>query len=696
VRDDECLALSGQAHYTTDLAAHAPVVVFLRCPYPVADLHSVDTRAARLLDGVLGVFDSASLGHPVMPLPNPGILALPDPKHLLLADRQASYLGQPVVAIVARNTWIAQDAAEAIMIDYEPCEVPTTAGGVAPHASVVFGDHQAAQASAALAPGGITVSISHQQPRLAPFAMEPRAIVARWEGDSARLICHAATQAPARARDHIAQVCGLAVDQVQVLCAQVGGAFGAKASLSPEELLVALIARHMRSTLRWCATRSEEFLAAPQGRGAGLNAQLVIDEQGQIRSLQATLDFELGGWWPYSACVPARNAARILPGPYLVQALGVKANIRSSARAATGIYRGAGRPEAALLMEALLDKAARAIGCDPLDIRRRNVLASKQMPYTTLTGQVLDSGDYRAMLEQAAHEFDYDTKRMLQKQRRAHGELVGVGIALYVEPCGQGHETASIRRLSANAIEVCTGASDQGQGHARLFAGIVAGELEVDPAVIRVLPGDSDRMPEGIGALASRSTAIGGSAVLQAAREIKALQRAGQAWPIEVTVRYEAPMEAWSAGCVMIQVAIERSTGELQIEAIQWVDDCGRMLDEPGALGQLQGGLAQGLGQALFEQVVYDDSGQLLSGSLMDYGIPRASDVPVARISSLGSTTQANLLGVKGVGEAGCIGVPAALLNAAQDAIAPWSDIDLRFPLSCEQLWRAIHAPQRS
>ncbi len=695
MRDDECLALSGQALYTTDLAARAPVVMFLRSPYPASAIQSVDCSAARLLDGVLGVFDSASLGHPVMPLPNPGILALPDPMHLLLADKQASYLGQPVVAIVARNTWIAQDAAEAIMIDYAPNEASTDEGGVAPHARFVFGDHQAAAASAATQPGAIEVNISHEQPRVAPFAMEPRAIVAQWDEDSGRLICHAATQAPARARDHIAQVCGLVVDQVHVLCVQVGGAYGAKASLAPEELLVALIAKQMRCTVRWCATRSEEFLSAPQGRGASMKARLIADTQGQLKSLQATLDFELGGWWPYSAYVPARNAARILPGPYLIQALDVQANIRSSTRAATSIYRGAGRPEAALLMEALLDKAARAIGCDPLDIRRRNLIPAEQMPFTTLAGQVLDSGNYRAMLEQAAREFDYEARRSQQDQRRAQGEVVGLGIAMYVEPCGQGHETASIRWLNAHTIEVCTGAPDQGQGHASLFAGIVARELEVDPALIRVLPGDSDRMPQGIGALASRSAAIGGSAVLQAAREIKGLQRAGQTWPMEVTVRYEAPMEAWSAGCVMIQVAIERSTGELHIEAIQWVDDCGRMLDEPSALGQLQGGLAQGLGQALFERVVYDESGQLLSGSLMDYCVPRATDVPVARISSLGSSTQANLLGVKGVGEAGCIGVPAALLNAAQDAIAPWCDIDLQFPLSCEQLWRVIHSPER-
>jgi len=378
-----------------------------------------------------------------------------------------------------------------------------------------------------------------------------------------------------------------------------------------------------------------------------------------------------------------------------VGSVDIEARGTQSNAAAMNIYRGAGRPEAALLMERLVDAAASLVGIDPVELRRRNLIPASAMPYRTPTGERFDSGDYLAALERACARFGYVEERAQQARRRAAGELVGIGVAMYVEPCGQGWESARLTLLPDGSARVASGSAAQGQGHQSTYAAIAASALGLDPQQVTVVHGDTALCPDGIGALASRSIAIGGSAVAAAAQAAATRRDAGEALPLTADTVYTAPGEAWSYGCVIARMSVSAETGLPRIERLVWVDDAGRIISPQLAAGQLHGGLAQGIGQAMLERIVYDHSGQLLTGSFLDYALPRAADMPPLEIESLCMPATANALGAKGVGEAGTIGVPAALLNAAIDALSPFNVAQLDFPLTAERLWRTINTSTR-
>ena len=681
--------LTGRGLYVHDVALPGMLhAVFVRSSYARARLLSLDLQPALDCEGVLAVLDAAQLGALCMPPANP-LLPLGDvPDFPLLARGRVDYLGQPIAVVVARSLQAAQRAAEQVLVDY--AAEPAQADGVAAALTVASVRHQAGVTD--LAQAVLKVRLVHRQARVIAMSLEPRAIVAQWDAASGMLCAWLSTQTPSRARTDIARTLGLPPEQVRVIAPDVGGAFGAKASVSPEDLVIAFAARHLQASVKWTSPRSEEFTSATQGRGARLEGELWLDAQGRFVHLQANMNFPVGAWLAFSAVVPARNAARILPGPYLLGSIDIAAQAAMSNAAAVHIYRGAGRPEAALLMERLVEMAARQSGIDPVELRLRNLVNA--MPHATPTGESLDAGDYRAALEQACARFDYAHERREQARRRAAGEVLGIGLALYVEPCGQGWESARVSLLPDGRVEVASGSASQGQGHQTSYAAIAAEALRCDPATVTVIEGDTASCPAGIGALASRSMAIGGSAVLQAATEAARRRDAGEPLPIVVDTVYTAPAEAWSYGCVIVRMAIDTETGQPHIERLVWVDDAGRIISPQLAEGQLLGGLAQGLGQAMLERIVYDGDGQLLTGSLMDYAIPRADEMPHIELESLAASTSANLLGAKGVGEAGCIGVPAALLNAAADALSPLGEKILDFPLTAERLWRAMQAPQ--
>ncbi|WP_144007032.1 xanthine dehydrogenase family protein molybdopterin-binding subunit, partial [Pelomonas sp. KK5] len=523
--------------------------------------------------------------------------------------------------------------------------------------------------------------------------LEPRAALFQWHGERRLMRAWLSTQTPSRAREDIAAALELMPEQVHVVATDVGGAFGGKASVFIEDLMLALAARRpdlQGRPLRWLATRGEDLLSGTHGRASRLQGRLWLDDQGGIAALDAGLQFALGHWLPFSAAAPLRNTCRILPGPYRVGALQVKAEGRLSHAAPVGIYRGAGRPEACILMERLVDEAARSRGLDPLDLRLATAWTGAELPRTLASGAWLDRCDPRALLERAAVLFDY------RARRRQQAPLTGLGIALYVEPCGQGGESVRLSALADGRFELATGATAQGQGRETAYARIAAEALGCPDDWITVVHGDTARCPAGIGALASRSTAIGGSAILAAARQLQRKLHEGQVLPCSVELFHETANEAWASGCVMLEMSIDRDTGEPRIGEIVWVDDAGVIVHPELVHGQLVGGLAQGLGQALMEQLVYDDNGQLVTGSLMDYALPRASDMPVQiAIESLPVRSAANELGAKGVGEAGCIGLPAALLNAAHDALAPLGVRELDFPLTPARLWRAMQDAAR-
>ena len=698
LRIEDARMLRGQGGFVANQVlpqmAHA---VFVRSPHAHAHAQILDIQIedARAQPGVLAVLvpaDFAALGQPKV---NALLPEMRLPNAALLPPDRVLAVGAPVVLVLAETLHEAQAAADLVWIEYQdlpvvadfdataaPLYPQMAAGNRALHCEVKTG---------AMPDGPAAASVQLELPRVAASPLEPRAALMQWHADEQGLRAWLSTQTPSRAREDLAAALGLAQEQVRVVATDVGGAFGGKASVFAEDLMLALAACRPElqgRPLRWLASRGEDLLAGTHGRASKLRGQLWVDATGRIEALDADLQFALGHWLPFSVAAPLRNTSRILPGPYRVTALRLQAEGWISNAAAVGIYRGAGRPEACILMERLVDEAARARGLDPLDLRLANVWAADELPRTLPSGVWLDRCDPRALLERAAELFDYRARRQRQHAAVAAGKLVGLGIALYVEPCGQGGESARLTALSDGDYVLATGSTAQGQGRETAFARIAAQALGCAPEAITALHGDTARCPAGIGALASRSTAIGGSAILGAVEQLQQRLREGAALPCTVELFHQAANEAWASGCVMLELEIVRETGTLNIGELVWVDDAGVIVHPELVRGQLIGGLAQGLGQALMEQIVYDDNGQLLTGSLMDYALPRAEDMPLnVRIDSLPTRSAANTLGAKGVGEAGCIGIPAALLNAAHDSLGVRQ---LDFPLTPARLWRAM------
>lgn len=711
-------------------------VVFVGSMEAHGRIVAVETEYAAEMPGVVAVYTGADVAHLGQIPVNPLIQELGVPDGAVLARDKVYAVGQPVAAVVANSAAEAQDAADMVFVEIEP--LPPVLDGR--HGAAIFDaipDNRAAaqrwtagDAEAAFASAAHVVETRIVHPRLAPTALEPRAALAEWHEDG-RMTVWLSTQTPHRARADLAGINGFDEAKLRVIAPDVGGAFGMKASIYPEEILVAWAAAKLERSVRWTASRAEELSAATHGRGATVEGALALDEAGTILALRATVTAPLGHWLPFSAVVPARNAARVLPGPYAVSAVDIRAEAYLSTTAPVGIYRGAGRPEGAMLIERLIDEAARKLGQDPIELRRRNLIPGSAMPHDTPTGERLDSGDFPALLDAARELIDYDSLKAERDRRCAAGEIVGIGCAVYIEPTGAGWENATASLTADGSIVAATGSTAQGQGRETAFAQIVADILQVDPEAVTVLEGDTETTPNGIGALASRSTPIGGGALVQAAEALREKARAIAAemlqaepdsltltpagfektggavasWaeiaahasePLGAAATFTTKGEAWGSGACIALLSVNGDTGEPRVERMAWVDDAGTVVNPELLEGQLIGGIAQGLGEALMERVVYDADGQLLTGSFMDYQLPRAADMPRMDFGRIVTPSPLNPLGAKGVGEAGTIGAPAAILNAALDALAPFGVTELQMPLSGEKLWRAIKGlPER-
>ncbi|MEQ8344973.1 MAG: xanthine dehydrogenase family protein molybdopterin-binding subunit [Sneathiellaceae bacterium] len=690
-RREDLPLVQGQGRFVADIPLQDALhIAFLRSPAAGGAILGCETAAAAAMPGVAAVLTAADLTplgrltvNPVLPLG-----AAPD--FPVLAAGRVLAVGQPVAAVLADSADRAADAVAAIDLSLKDASrLP------APGEAVFALDWQAGDAGAACDAAAHVVAVEVRHSRLAPCPLEGRAIAVDYHAATGDVTVWLSSQTPHRARSELAGILGVDAGRIRVVAPDVGGAFGMKASLYPEEVLAVWAAFALCRPVRWTATRGEDLLAASHGRGMTTRGRLAVAADGRFLALQARIDAPLGHWLTTSAAVPLWNAGRILPGPYLVPALDVAVRGHADGTAAVGIYRGAGRPEAAMLMERLVDRAAQALGMDPLDLRRANLIPPAAMPWQGPTGIVLDSGDYPRLLELAAARADLDALRAQQRRRRAGGELIGLGCAMFVEPCGQGWESARVRRNADGSVDCFLGGSSQGHGRETACAQILADLFGISADAVTVRHGDTADCPEGIGALASRSTAIGGSAVLAAGREVLArLPAAGPSATVEAAQVYTAEGEAWGSGCYIAQVAVDPATGRVQVERMVLADDAGIVVNPMLVAGQLAGGMAQGLGEALLERLVYDTDGQLLTGSLMDYALPRAADMPVLEIGSLAGRSPANLLGAKGVGEAGTIGAPAAIANAVLDALRPLGVQDLPLPIGAEAVWRAIQAAQ--
>jgi len=724
--------VTGNGSFVDDLRLPGGLwVEFARSNYPRGLIANIDTAEAEKVPGVVAVLTAASLG----PLGHAGVnRVLPDSRVLpftVLAENEINAVGQPIAAVIASNPAAAIDAASLIEAEIEPVPLWDDEEPIYRH-DWTSGDVDQAFASAAHV---ARVTLNYE--RVAPVALEPRTAMAFWDEAEDLLTVWMSTQTPHRARQDLSVILGLDLEKIRVIAPDVGGAFGGKASIYPEDALVACAAMKLKRPVKWRGSRSEDFLAATQGRGATIEGELAVDAQGKFLGLRAKLDYPIGHWMPYSALMPGKNAARILPGPYVCNNIDIALRGTAENTAAMNIYRGAGRPEAAMLMERLADIAAHELGIDPAEIRRRNLITSDAFPYALPTGERLDSGDYPALLEKARNQSDYDEFVQARNARRESGEVCGIGIAVYTEPCGQGWESAEVRLDPDGQIVAATGSTAQGQGRETAYAQIVADALRTRPEAIAVAHGDTAKTPPGIGALASRSTAIGGSALLKATEEfrekarqcaarllqadIEQIELTPDGFEVPVPVRrslswrdlghiahadadivtdfaaglrtlcvYESEGEAWSSGCCIATVSIDADTGVLTVERIVWIDDAGVVVNPTLVEGQMIGGLAQGLGEAMLERIVYDEDGQLVTASFMDYAMPRAVHMPELQLGKIETPSPFNYLGAKGVGEAGNVGVPAAIVNAVVDALSPFGVTHMDMPLTSERIWSAM------
>src|SRR5438093_2744884 len=749
-REDRAL-VTGRGRFVDDFAVAGVLHMALtRSPHAHARIRSLDSSAASRMPGVVAVITPEDLGLigpvPLMRLA-PGTVI---PEYPLLAAGSVRAQGVPVATVVAESSYIATDAAERIAVDYEPL------GGVAdPDGALAAGAPRVVEASRdnrapavawrhgdpdrAFREAAHHVTLTVQQQRLCGVPLEPRGALARWDADAGELTVWTSTQAPFRIRSSLARMLGLDEARVRVIAPDVGGGFGVKGGPYREEVLVAWLARRLNRPVKWISTRSEDLLTTNHGRGGKSTGELALDADGRITGLRARIRQPLGSSLAVTVGGTPQNHGRCLPGSYLVEHVDIQSVGVFTTTPPVGASRGAGRPEAAFLIERLVDEAARTLKVDPAELRRRNLIPPERFPFKTATGQVYDSGDYPALFERTLAAADYTGLRRAQAARRARGEIVGIGVAAYVEPSGLGWESGLIRVEQTGAVLAITGSSAHGQGHETTFAQIVADELGVAPEVVTVRHGDTHGAPQGIGTFGSRSTALGGSALALAARDVREKARRlaggmleaavddvvavdggfgvigapgrmvtlarvaefayrGQGLPpgtepgLEATRFFSPEGEVWSAGAFVVSIRIDRDTGTVTPERIVWVDDAGTIINPLLADGQLEGSLAQGWGQAMMEEIALDAGGQVLSGTLMDYAIPRADDVPHAEIGHAHSPSPRNPPGGKGIGEAGTIGIPPAMVSAVVDALSPFGVSHLDMPLTPERIWRALSA----
>jgi len=749
-REDDRL-LTGHGRFVDDLGEPGDLhLVFVRSPYAHARLAGIDAEPARAAADVVAVLTGAELvacGVGSFP-PNAALknaagqkMSAP-PLHPLAVD-VVRFVGQPVAAVVATSRAAAERAAALVQIDYEPLPaVASLAAALAPDAPQLwpqapgnvaavsrFGDAAACDAAFAGAAHVTRVAVTNQ--RLAPVTIEPRG--GRASVDGGRLHYQASSQNPSGMAQSLARILGLPPAQVRVTVGDVGGGFGMKALLHPEDVVCAFAARQLGRPVRWRATRIEEFQAASHGRDQHAEGELALDADGQIRGLRVRIDGNIGafGHAP-AAIIDLLVGPKVITGVYHVPALDLSARAVLTHTNVVGAYRGAGRPEAIFLIERLMDRAAAELNIDPAELRRRNLVPPTAMPYRTPMGETFDSGDFPRLLEQALAAADWAGFEARRRESAARGRLRGRAVSTFLEWTGVVHEETVRLQVEADGrVRAFTAMQAMGQGIETSYLQILAEALQLDPARIEIVQGDSD-VATGIGSMGSRSLYIGGSAMLTASQQAidegrwlasEALEAAAAdivygngrftvagtdlgidlaelaarqpEKRIAISTVQKVGGPSWPNGVHVCEVEIDPDTGQVEIVRYTTVDDVGRVINPLIVAGQVHGGIAQAVGQALMEQIVYDDDGQLLTGSFMDYALPRADDLPsIDTHTDESSPCKINPLGAKGVGELGTVGATPTVINAVLDALRPLGVTDIAMPATPERVWRAIREAQ--
>ncbi|HEX6763167.1 MAG TPA: xanthine dehydrogenase family protein molybdopterin-binding subunit [Gaiellaceae bacterium] len=700
--------LKGEARFVGDLKLPGMLhATFVRSLVAHGTLRRVDADAALALTGVRAVLtgaDLATLAHPFPVMAPPGVQVATVAAHPVLARERVRYVGEPVAIVVAATVEQAVDAAERVAVAVEelPALVDPHDAGEAPpiHPAVrdnVLLRHRlgTGDVESAFATARTIVRNRVEAPRLIAAPLEPRAVLAAHDPETDVLTLWLSAQDQHRQLAGLCAVLGREPARLRIVVPDVGGAFGSKGVPQAESAAVALAALRLGRPVTWSETRTESSLAVYQGRGLELDVELALDTDGRILALRGRILADLGAYLYASTPVAPLTAASLLTGCYAVAAAEVEVTGVATNKVPTGPYRGAGRPEAALAIERVVDAAAAELGLDRVELRRRNTIPASDFPHRTALGLELDSGDYLGALDDALRIADWDELVAARDRTRATGRLAGVGVAVYIERVGPGFETARLTLGADGDLVLRTGSSPHGQGHETSFAQIVAAELGVEPAAVTVRFGDSFEIPEGTGTFASRSITVGGSAALLAARRLRKRLEAGEQPPLEEFERFELPGPVFSFGAYVTSVEIEPETGEVALGRIVAVDDCGRVVNPLLADGQVVGGVAQSVGECLTEQTGWDEDGQPLAVNFYEYHLPTAQSVPPVTSVLRETPSPFNPLGAKGVGEGGSIGTPAAIANAVADALAPLGVRHVDPPFTPARIWETIRSAER-
>ena len=760
-RVEDARLLHGLGRYSDDLDVPRQAYgVLVRSPHAHARIVRIDARAASSAPGVLAVLTGADLvadGVGNMPSDRArkrrdGTPAVATPRPLLARER-VRHVGDPVVLVVADTREHAVDAADLVVVEYAPLPaVVATADAGRPGAPAVWdeapdnvafvwaaGQKEAVTRAFERAPHVTRLDFVVSRVAVAP--MEPRAAVGEYDRRTERYTLHTGIQGPHGTRTLLAATLGVEQNRIRVISADVGGSFGMRSGLYPEMALVLWAARRLGRPVKWTSSRREGMLTDEAGRDNVSTVELALDRDGTFLALRIAVTLNIGAYLTPRSAGPGTNNVGGVAGVYRTPAIHHETTGVFTHTTPTGPYRGAGRPEATYAIERVIDVAARELGIDPIELRRRNLIPPSAMPFKTGLVFTYDCGDFARGMDMALALADHAGFAKRRAQAREQGKLRGLGVANAIEVAGGPYtavnpDTAQIRVNPDGSVTLFAGSTTMGQGNDTAFTQIIADRLGVPPARVQVLSGDTDALGSGRGNGGSGALTVGGSAVLRATDKIvergrRIAAQLLEAAPEDVALRdgrfavagtdrgvtfadvaraayvpkslpaglepgfsetaaFTPPAVTFPNGCHVCEVEIDEATGVVRIVRHTVVDDVGRIVNPMLVKGQIHGGVVQGLGQGLCEALVYDETGQLLAGSFMDYAMPRADDVPAFEVDSYEVPTRVNPLGAKGVGEAGTVGALPALMNAVNDALAPLGLRHIDMPVTAERVWRAI------
>jgi aerobic carbon-monoxide dehydrogenase large subunit len=772
-RQEDPPLLMGRARFIGDLRLPGLLAVkFLRSPHAHARLVDIDVRKALAMPGVKAIVTGVDLATTTRPIrATMSVAGYQESGWPALAQGKVRFVGEPVVAVVAGDQYQAEDVLDVIRVTYDPlpavadAEASMTRGAPRLHEeladNILFHAHfENGPVEQALAASDIRLSETFRHARCSSSPMETRGAMASLDPVDGTLTVWASTQTPHLLRSGLAEALGIPDSRLRVLCPSVGGGFGPKMHLYPEDVVVAELARRLGCPVRWIEDRRENLLASAHARDHVSHVEAAARRDGTILAIKATLICDSGAYsvYPVTASLEPLTAAGILPGPYRIPALAYDAYAVATNKCPAGAYRGVGMALGTFVRERVVDMIARRAGLDPAEVRRRNVIDVKEVPFTSASGLVIDSGDPKESLERALVASEY-ARRRAEPRRTASGTYRGVGVCAYTEFTGMGsgtfrrrgmaqvsgHDAATVRVEPTGEVRGFVSAASQGQGHATTLAQVLADELGMDLGAVAIIEGDTERCPYGSGSFASRSMVVSGGALVLAARRVRekigkiaghmleaapedltieggaitvrgvpgrtvtvadvarlAYRPAGGTLPpgvdpaLEATQYYDPPPATFSNGTHVAVVEVDASTGQVEITRHVVVEDCGRMVNPMIVEGQTHGAVVQGIGNALYEHLAYDGAGQPLTTSFMDYLIPGSLEAPPIDVLHMETPPGVSVSGFKGMAEGGTIGATAAVANAVADALTPLG-IEVRdLPLTPDRIYRLIAAAAHS